>query len=478
MAKVLRDHINDLARYFTAPAGSAETKTAPAMELKASEAQRVAFSYIAGIEQYPPRAYTTLTKYARENPIVRRALKLCGEGVASLEPILKVGGQEIDLETAPKELLPIVRYLKKPNPAQGGAQLIAQLAMFYKASGNGWLEFVPGMPGYAEFYALRPERMNIVPSDDGWPREYRYDPKNGRKKVWPVDIQRGKSSILHIKDLALDDDLYGHGALEAADKALAVWESAWVLARAMFENGAVPAGALVYSPKVPAGSTYPVLGKEQRNDLQEQLEKKFKGAKNRGKPMVMGDDLRWEPMSQSMVDMEAIALRESASRDIANAFGVPPMLLGVPGDNTYSNFQEASRGFFRNTVFYDANMIWSAIGSWWSQLAGIRDLEITYDEEKAWALADELSQKWARVESAQSLSFQEKREAIGYDREPDPADLFQSPMGGFATIEEMVNSDYGLFGPGGGASTVVGNEPIQDEPASGGRSAQLPKPKE
>ena len=30
--------------------------------------------------------------------------------------------------------------------------------------------------------------------------------------------------------------------------------------------------------------------------------------------------------------------------------GVPPMLLGIPGDNTYANYQEANRAFYRLTV--------------------------------------------------------------------------------------------------------------------------------
>ena len=36
------------------------------------------------------------------------------------------------------------------------------------------------------------------------------------------------------------------------------------------------------------------------------------------------------------------------AREIALAFGVPPMILGLPGDNTYSNFQEANRAFLVN----------------------------------------------------------------------------------------------------------------------------------
>ena len=43
--------------------------------------------------------------------------------------------------------------------------------------------------------------------------------------------------------------------------------------------------------------------------------------------------------------MDFIAARHDAAREIALAFGVPPMMLGIPGDNTYSNYKEANMAF-------------------------------------------------------------------------------------------------------------------------------------
>ena len=46
-------------------------------------------------------------------------------------------------------------------------------------------------------------------------------------------------------------------------------------------------------------------------------------------------------MGFSPSDMEFRTTKEAGAREIALAFGVPPMLLGVPGDATYANYQEA-----------------------------------------------------------------------------------------------------------------------------------------
>ncbi len=62
-------------------------------------------------------------------------------------------------------------------------------------------------------------------------------------------------------------------------------------------------------------------------------------------------------MSLSPKDMDFIEAKHAAAREIALAFGVPPMLLGIPGDNTYSNYQEANRVFWRATVLPLANRI-------------------------------------------------------------------------------------------------------------------------
>jgi hypothetical protein len=54
----------------------------------------------------------------------------------------------------------------------------------------------------------------------------------------------------------------------------------------------------------------------------------------------------------------------SAAREIALAFGVPPMLLGIPGDATYANYREANSAFWRLTVLPLVNKAARAISGW------------------------------------------------------------------------------------------------------------------
>src|SRR5262249_14603430 len=76
----------------------------------------------------------------------------------------------------------------------------------------------------------------------------------------------------------------------------------------------------------------------------------YTGAANAGRPMVLEGGLDWRAMSYTPADMDFTGIRNAAAREIALAFGVPPMLLGIPGDNTYSNYREANLAFWRQTV--------------------------------------------------------------------------------------------------------------------------------
>ena len=118
-------------------------------------------------------------------------------------------------------------------------------------------------------------------------------------------------------------------------------------------------------------------------------------------------------MSLTPADMDFVGLKAAAAREIALAFGVPPMLLGLPGDATYANYREANRALWRLTVLPMAGRILRGIGdalaSWWP---GLR-LEV--DLDRISALAEERERLWRQVSAADFLSEEEKREMLGFE---------------------------------------------------------------
>jgi phage portal protein BeeE len=110
--------------------------------------------------------------------------------------------------------------------------------------------------------------------------------------------------------------------------------------------------------------------------------------------------------------MEFQKTKEAAAREIAIAFGIPPMLMGIPGDATYANYQEANRAFYRLTVLPLATKVLADLAHWLSAFAGA-EVDLRPDLDQVPALAVERDQQWARVGAADFLTVAEKRMLLG-----------------------------------------------------------------
>lgn len=117
-------------------------------------------------------------------------------------------------------------------------------------------------------------------------------------------------------------------------------------------------------------------------------------------------------MGFSPSDMEFQKTKEAAAREISVAFGVPPMLLGIPGDATYANYQEANRAFYRLTVLPLASRVLGAIADWLTDFTDEK-VSLRPDLNQIPALATEREAQWRRVSDAAFLSDAEKRNLLG-----------------------------------------------------------------
>jgi HK97 family phage portal protein len=174
----------------------------------------------------------------------------------------------------------------------------------------------------------------------------------------------------------------------------------------LLDNAARPSGALVY-----AGEDGACLSTAQFERLKEELEAAFQGADNAGRPMLLEGGLSWQSISLSPHDMDFVALKAAAARDIALAFGVPPVLIGLPGDSTYANYREANKALWRQSILPLADKILGGLSQ------GLRDwlpgLKLSVDVNQLPALIDDRGALWDRVAGADFLSDTEKRAMLG-----------------------------------------------------------------
>ena len=369
-------------------------------EQKASATGPVVAYQTSGRVAWSPRDTVSLTRTGFcSNPVGFRSVKLIAEAAAALPLVLQDATQRFDTH-------PMLSLVARPNGAQGRAELLEALYAQLLLSGNGYVEAVgdeSGLP--VELHVLRSDRMSVVPGADGWPVAYEYA-VGGRKHRF--DASGTVVPVCHIKNFHPQDDHYGFSPMQAAAMAMDVHSSASRWSKALLDNAARPSGAIVYR----GGEGQGKLSDDQYDRLVTEMESHHQGARNAGRPMLLEGGLDWKPMGFSPSDMEFHKTKEAAAREIALAFGVPPMLLGIAGDATYANYQEAHRAFYRLTVLPLATRVTASLGHW---LAGFSGDVITLkpDLDQVPALAQERDAQWARVSGAAFLTQGEKRSLLG-----------------------------------------------------------------
>jgi HK97 family phage portal protein len=371
-----------------------------APEQKTSRVARLIALQSGGRARWTPRDYAALAREGYvQNAIVHRAVKLVAENAAACTFLAYEAG-------AARDSHPLLDLLARPNPRQDGAGLLEALYAHLLIAGNGYVEAVAldGPRSVRELYVLRPDRMRVVPGADGWAEAYEY-------AVGGATVRFAQSAplppILHLTFFHPLDDHYGLAPLEAAAIAIDTHNSAATWNKALLDNAALPSGALVYS-----GPDGAVLSDNQFERLKRELEHTYQGTLNAGRPLLLEGGLDWKAMSHSPKDMDFMETKHTAAREIALAFGVPPMLLAIPGDNTYANYQEANRVFWRQTVLPLANRVGAALAQWLAPAFG--ELRLVVDTDGIDALAADRAAQWERIAKSPFLTVNEQRAALGY----------------------------------------------------------------
>ncbi len=345
----------------------------------------------------PPRSYEAQVRAAYlANPVAARAVKMVSESVGGA-PVVADPGEH-----------PALRLLESCGCGPSGPGLLETLAAQLLLHGNAYVEVGCGADGLpAALYALRPERVTVEVDGRGWPQGYVYRAGDAVTR-YGVDAPGEEAGLLHIRNFHPLDDHYGLGCLGAASGAVAVHNAAARWNQALLDNAARPSGALVYQPG--DGST---LSADQFDRLKAEMEAGFSGSANAGRPMLLEGGLSWQALSLTPAEMDFARARDAAAREIALAFGVPPLLLGLPGDATYANYKEANVALWRLTLLPLTARILAALSAhlrrWWP------GLDLRVDRDAVPALSEDRERLWAQVSGAAFLTDAEKRGLLGLE---------------------------------------------------------------
>ena len=310
---------------------------------------------------------------------------------------------------------PVNKILKRANPRQSFTSVTLSNMAYLLLNGNAYMEKTgpdsgpnKGIP--FELYSHRPDRIKIIPVVDGSTKGqiagYSYT-ANGQNDKWLVDPVTGESNILHIKLFHPADDWYGAAITESAAREIDTYNEMSEWNKSLLQNQARPGLVFTFGGN---------LTDQQFDRLKRQMDLVMSGPKNAGKNLILEGDKGSSatPYGWSPSDLDYVEGGRELARRISYAYGVPPQLIGIPGDSTYSNYQEARLAFWEETVFFYLNLYREEINNW---IFGKDDTQlfIDYDLDRVPALQSKRDALWNKLNATQFISTNEKREAVGYE---------------------------------------------------------------
>ena len=354
-----------------------------------------------------------------ENAIVFRCVNEIAKGASAVPYMIKADDTIL-------EDTPLHKILDKPNPLQSYSEFFNSLFSYLMLSGNAYI-LKAGQEDQApnELHLLRPDRINVKGGTKAIPERYEYVINGRVSEVFDVDPLTGNSDLKHIKLFNPLDDFYGASPIGPAAVEIDQHNLASKHNVNLLNNGARPSGAVVFKPKDDQGFSVP-LTETQRQQLLTDLNNRFSGTSNAGRPLLLEGDFDWKEMGLSPKDMDFINLKHMSATDIALCFGVPSQLVGVPDNQTYNNVAEARLALYEETIIPHLKKVQSDLNEWLVPMFG-ENLKFEYDIDNIPALSERRKRIYENVTQAVRegiITRNEARERIGLSPMEGGDDLY------------------------------------------------------
>lgn len=373
----------------------------PVADLKAYPAASTMYDP-SGQIQFPVRSYESLAKEGyRDNAIVFRCVQAIKTAIGELEiDLYKYDGKGNRLLVESHEVIDLIA---KPNPMQGKNEFIQELVGYFLIDGNAYIFNPLEESKPKSIQTLRPSDVKVI-AGQTQPSAFELTEKSKR---YPVDVFTGKSAVLQIKDFNPLGIWYGMSRLTAAAHSIDIFNEAQRWNYALIKSGCKPSGIL---------SSKEFLTPEQFSEIQESISASWAGSRSNG--VKLTNALEFKQMSLSPTDMDFQNNQIMAARHIAQVFGVPPQLIGLPEASTFSNVENAKLDFYENTVIPIANHVWGAINRWifdfYENTEGYK-FEVNLDKVSALDIVrKERADRYRGLVDSGIITPNEAREKLGY----------------------------------------------------------------
>lgn len=247
-------------------------------------------------------------------------VSLISKDMGKMSVLLKKRQRKVLVDAKIPQNLEIV--MRKPNNFQTWQQFNEFWTTSLLLRGNAFIFKVRDVFGHVvKLVVLDPDSVSILISDDG-----KVFYRVGRDKMngFSEEVTIPASEMIHDRINAFYHPMVGMSPIMACGASAGVAMSILRNQQKLFKNGSRPGGILVAPGPIDA---------EKAKTLQDLWNSSYAG-ENVGKTAVLGDDLRYTPLSVSAVDSQVVEQLKLSAEVVCTVFHVPPQKIGLSGGFT------------------------------------------------------------------------------------------------------------------------------------------------
>lgn len=235
---------------------------------------------------------------------------------------------------------PYAQLLQRPNPRMSGAYLWLWTATTYEIHGEAiWVKLRDTSGRVRELHPMHP--MNTVvrrdPDEDMLWYIFTSGARDHRGVLPPIP----ETDVIHFKAYNPDNTMRGMSQLEPLRSTLESEDAIRRASDSFWKRGARPSMVLSHPG---------TLSKPAADRLRASWEARHAGADSMGGTAVLEEGMTATPVQLSAEEMQYIESRKLNREEVCAAADIPPPVVHILDNATYSNITEQMRSMYRDTM--------------------------------------------------------------------------------------------------------------------------------
>ena len=369
--------------------------------------------------QWPERSLDTYHRSYRNLTTVYGCVQVRSKSVSTAP--LRVY-REIDGNLAEQPEHPLRALLSRPNPGMSESEFVAMTQTLVDVCGFCVIEKERGAAGrIVALWHLRPDWLQAVPRRNGAPDWIYRVP--GR-----VPVRLPADDVMVITGAGSSEmSPYGLSPISVALREIGIEDASTEFLKLFIDSGGSPRQALVTSATI--------TDQAKADAMRERFAQTYGGFRNWLGVVLLSGGLDVKQIGSNLDEMAYPEIRALTEARICAAFGVPPILVGAQvgiDASTYSNYEQARRAFFEDTV----SALWSRLDgaierSLLPEFETAAGYSVAFDLSDVVALHEDKTAAWARATAALNagaITLNQFQQHVGLPGFGDDGEVLYLPM--------------------------------------------------